>query len=193
MVLAFPPGKVLLKDALNSIDVFGLNRCKYCDGWDEPREREGKPKAERWRSDERIGVKRVEVSVRWHGVCFVSWGSVSKEMCQYILSSPVSRSSFSNNYILFSPYCFVSLFSLCYGWGSAADYCYLFLICTQTAMRLVKTSDAFCGKPLSPSMIEYRGWGAAPCLPNLQQPCKSGIPWRGKQPGLAGGIRKQIA
>ena len=32
MVLAFPPGKVLLQDALNSIDVFGLNRCKYCDG-----------------------------------------------------------------------------------------------------------------------------------------------------------------
>lgn len=76
MVLAFPPGKVLLQDALNSIDVFGLNRCKYCDGWDEPREREGKPKAERWRSDERIGVKRVQVSVRWHGVRFVCWGSV---------------------------------------------------------------------------------------------------------------------
>lgn len=76
MVLAFLPGKVLLQDALNSIDVFGLNRCKYCDGWDEPREKEGKPRAGRWRSDERIGVKRVEVSVRWHGVRFVCWGSV---------------------------------------------------------------------------------------------------------------------
>ncbi len=63
MVLAFPPGKVLLQDALNSTDVFGLNRCKYCDGWDEPREREGKPKAE----SRKVTIGRAN----W---CKASWG-----------------------------------------------------------------------------------------------------------------------
>lgn len=57
MVLVFPPGKVLLQDALNSIDVFGLNRWWV-----------------RWTPRKRRKAESRKVTIGRANWCKASWG-----------------------------------------------------------------------------------------------------------------------